>query len=156
MIFLNFGSDDAEGGLDEGWEVFKTKSSSVNLKSLVILEVLCLVVNHPRRLLIFLLSARLTKQRKWRNLCSRFWRWVTLRRLTRCRWKKLVEEWWLEQTVEEQQIADAEVGEVDGWSKVEKFVEFEDVEFQARMEVLDKAEVHAESAVFSSFSLTEP
>jgi hypothetical protein len=67
-----------------------------------------------------------------------------------------VEERWLEQTVEEQQIADAEVGEVDGWSKVEKFVEFEDVEFQARMEVLDKAEVHVESAVFSSFSLTEP
>jgi len=53
-----------------------------------------------------------------------------------------VEERWLEQTVEEQQIADAEVGEVDGWSKVEKFVEFEDVEFQARTEVLDKAEVH--------------
>ena len=74
MIFLNFGSDDAEGGLDEGWEVFKTKSSGVNLKSLVILEVLCLVVNLPRRLLIFLLSARLTNKRKCRNLCSRFWR----------------------------------------------------------------------------------
>jgi hypothetical protein len=70
MIFFYFGRDDAERCLDQSWEIFQTKRTGVGLESLVVFEVLRLVVYHPRRLLILLVSPRPTKRRKRGNLCS--------------------------------------------------------------------------------------
>jgi len=61
MILFNFGYNNAECCLDQSWEIFQTKHSSIGLESLVILEVLRLVAYHPRGLLILLVSPRLTK-----------------------------------------------------------------------------------------------
>ena len=74
MILLNFGRDDAERCLDQSWEIFQTKRTGVGLESLVIFKMLRLVVYHPRRLLILLVSPGFTKRRKRGNLCSRLWR----------------------------------------------------------------------------------
>ena len=87
MILLNFGRDDAERCLDQGWEIFQTKRTGVGLESLVVFKVLRLVVYHPRRLLILFLSPGLTKQRKRWNLRSRLRRRVVLGKLARHRWR---------------------------------------------------------------------
>jgi hypothetical protein len=87
MILFNFGCNDTERCLDQSWEVFQTKHSGVGLESLVVLEVLRLVVYHPRRLLILFLSPGLTKQRKRWNLRSRLRRRVVLGKLARHRWR---------------------------------------------------------------------
>ena len=60
----------------------------------------------------------------------------------------------MKQTVERQQIADAEVEEADRQSEVGKVVEFEVPELQMKAKV--SAEIHVETAVsFCSF-LLEP
>jgi hypothetical protein len=61
MVLFNFGCNNAECCLDQSWEIFQTKHSGVGLESSVVLEVLRLVVYHPRGLLILLFSPRLTK-----------------------------------------------------------------------------------------------
>ncbi len=71
MIFFYFSRDDAERCLDQSWKILQTKRTGVGLESLVVLEVLLLVVYHPRRLLMLLVSPRSTKRRKRGNLCSR-------------------------------------------------------------------------------------
>jgi hypothetical protein len=74
MILFYFGRNEAERCLDQGGEIFQTKRTGVGLESLVVFEVLRLVVYHPRRLLILLVSPGFTKRRKRGNLCSRLWR----------------------------------------------------------------------------------
>jgi hypothetical protein len=71
MILFYFGRDDAERCLDQSWEIFQTKRTGVGLESLLVFEVLCFVVYHPRMLLILLVGPRSTKRRKRGNLCSR-------------------------------------------------------------------------------------
>ena len=60
----------------------------------------------------------------------------------------------MKQTVERQQIADAEVEEAEGQSEVGKVVEFEVPELQMKAKV--SAEIHIEKVVFFCSFLLEP
>ncbi len=79
MVLFYFNSNDVEGGLDQVWEVFSAEGGGVGLERLIILEMVGLVIDHPRWFLVLLFRSRLTERRKRQNLCSRLRRQISLR-----------------------------------------------------------------------------